>query len=151
MVSFAPLPLYLQGKSPRHPLDRRLGGPLSPSGRREEKILDFTATRTATPRSTSTQPVAIPAPTYFQFEDKLDQRKEGMAMGNSLSSVVSNIRIEHFEEIASDTADYKPTKWLAYIDDTFVVWPHNQQDFSNLNRGLRFITVTRKVRADTSI
>jgi hypothetical protein len=32
--------------------------------------------------------------------------------------------MEHFEEIASDTADYKPTKWLRYVDDTFVVWPH---------------------------
>jgi hypothetical protein len=35
-----------------------------------------------------------------------------MAMGNSLSPVVSNIFMEHFEEIALDTADYKPAKWL---------------------------------------
>jgi hypothetical protein len=34
MVSFAPLPLYLRGKSPRYPLDRRLGGPQSQPGRR---------------------------------------------------------------------------------------------------------------------
>jgi hypothetical protein len=27
VVSFMPLPLYLRGKSPRYPLDRRLGGP----------------------------------------------------------------------------------------------------------------------------
>jgi hypothetical protein len=32
MVSFTPLPLYLQGKSSRYPLDMRLGGPQSPSG-----------------------------------------------------------------------------------------------------------------------
>jgi hypothetical protein len=31
-----------------------------------------------------------------------------MAMGNSLSLVVSNIFMEHFEEMALDTADYKP-------------------------------------------
>jgi hypothetical protein len=36
-----PRPLYPQGKSPQYPLDRRLGGPQSPSGQRgEEKILD---------------------------------------------------------------------------------------------------------------
>jgi hypothetical protein len=33
VVSFMPRPLYSQGKSPRYPLDRRLGGPQSRSGR----------------------------------------------------------------------------------------------------------------------
>jgi hypothetical protein len=48
--------------------------------------------------------------TYFQFEDKFYQQKEGMVMGNSLSLMVSNIFIEHYEEIALHTADQKPTK-----------------------------------------
>jgi hypothetical protein len=63
-----------------------------------------------------------PTTTYFQFEDKFYQQNEGTAMGISLSPVVSNIFIEHFEEIALDTADFKPAKWLRYIDETFVVW-----------------------------
>jgi hypothetical protein len=33
MVSFKLRPLYCRGKSPRYPLDRRLGGPQSRSGR----------------------------------------------------------------------------------------------------------------------
>jgi hypothetical protein len=54
VVSFTPLPLYPRGKSPRYPLDRRLGGPQSQSGRRGEvKILALTGTRTPTPWSTS--------------------------------------------------------------------------------------------------
>jgi hypothetical protein len=36
-VSFTSLPLYPQGKSPWYPLDRRLGGPQSRSGRGGEK------------------------------------------------------------------------------------------------------------------
>jgi hypothetical protein len=36
VVSFTPLPLYPRWKSPRYPLDRRLGGPQSQSGRRGE-------------------------------------------------------------------------------------------------------------------
>jgi hypothetical protein len=32
VVSFTPRPLFLQGKSPWYPLDRRLGGPQSRSG-----------------------------------------------------------------------------------------------------------------------
>jgi hypothetical protein len=43
-------------------------------------------------------------------------------MGNSLSPVVSNIFIEHFEEMALTMPDYKPAKWLRYMDNTFVVW-----------------------------
>jgi hypothetical protein len=40
VVSFMPWPLYAYGKSPRYPLDRRLGGPQSWSGRHGEvKIL----------------------------------------------------------------------------------------------------------------
>jgi hypothetical protein len=61
--------------------------------------------------------------TCFQFEDKFYQKKEGTAMGNSLSQVVSNMFMEHSEGIALDTADHNLTKWLRYVD-IFVVWPH---------------------------
>jgi hypothetical protein len=50
--------------------------------------------------------------TYFQFEGKFYHQEGGKQMGNSLSPVVSNIFMEHFDEIALDTADHKPTKWL---------------------------------------
>jgi hypothetical protein len=43
VVSFTPRPLYPRGKSPRYPFERRLGGPQSqPGWRDEEKILDPT-------------------------------------------------------------------------------------------------------------
>jgi len=35
--AFTPGPLYLQEKIPRYPLDRRLGGPQSRSGRGDEE------------------------------------------------------------------------------------------------------------------
>jgi hypothetical protein len=37
MVSFTPRPIYLQGKRPWYPLNRRLGGPQSRSGRGGEE------------------------------------------------------------------------------------------------------------------
>jgi hypothetical protein len=37
VVSFIPRPLYPKGKSPRYPLDRRLGGPQSRNERSGEK------------------------------------------------------------------------------------------------------------------
>jgi hypothetical protein len=61
VVSFKARPLYPRRKSLRYPLDRRLGGPQSRSGRRgEENILDHpTGTRTPTPRSSSPQPLCL--------------------------------------------------------------------------------------------
>jgi hypothetical protein len=41
VVSFTPQPLYLQGKSPWYPLDRRLGGPQSRSGRGGDMPVTF--------------------------------------------------------------------------------------------------------------
>jgi hypothetical protein len=32
--------------------------------------------------------------------------------------------MEHFEDITLDTAYHKPTKWLRYVNNTFVVWSH---------------------------
>jgi hypothetical protein len=61
VVSFTSRPHYRQGKSPRYPLDRRLGGPQSQSRwHGEVKILATTWIRTPTPWSSSPQPVAIP-------------------------------------------------------------------------------------------
>jgi hypothetical protein len=63
--------------------------------------------------------------------------EHGMAMGSSLSPIVSNIFMENFEKLPLELAQHKPSLWLQYIDDTFVVWPHCQerlQDFlSHLN------------------
>jgi hypothetical protein len=61
--------------------------------------------------------------TYFQ-DDKFFQQKDGMAMGSSLSSTVSNIFMEHFEKLALNSAQHKPSLWLRYLDDISVVWPH---------------------------
>jgi hypothetical protein len=45
---------FTPGERPPYPLDRRVDGPQSRSGRRgEEKSLDPTGTRTATPRLSS--------------------------------------------------------------------------------------------------
>jgi hypothetical protein len=43
--------------------------------------------------------------TYFQVNDKFFQQKDGKAMGSALSLVVSNIFMQHFEELALETVD----------------------------------------------
>jgi hypothetical protein len=65
--------------------------------------------------------------TYFQVDDKFFQQKDGMAMRSSLSPIVSNIFMENFEKLALDLALLKPSLWLQYIDETFVVWSHGPE------------------------
>jgi hypothetical protein len=50
--------------------------------------------------------------TYLQVDDKFFQQKDGMAMGSALSPVVSNIFMEHFEELALRMAIHRPSLWL---------------------------------------
>jgi hypothetical protein len=48
------------------------------------------------------------ATTYFQFEVKFYQQKQGVAMGNSISPVASNIFMLISEETALDTEATDP-------------------------------------------
>jgi hypothetical protein len=54
-----------------------------------------------------------------------------MAMGTSLSPIVRNIYMEHFEKVALDSAEHKPSLWLRYVDGTFVVWPLSPERLQN--------------------
>jgi hypothetical protein len=61
-------------------------------------------------------------------------------MANSLAHIASNIFMKHFEKWAIDSAQYKPSLWLRYVKDTFVIWPHGRdrlQNFFNLLNSLR--------------
>jgi hypothetical protein len=64
MVSFSPLPLYSRGKSPRHPLDRRLGGP----GRCGEKIEHCRESNPDRPARRYTEwAISTPASNWVQY------------------------------------------------------------------------------------
>jgi hypothetical protein len=89
------------------------------------------------------------------MDDKFFQQKDCMAMGSSLLPIVSNIFMEHFEKFALDSAQHKPSVWLRYVDDTFVVWPHGPsrlQDFLNHLNSLRpSIQFTMEIESDSAI
>jgi hypothetical protein len=69
--------------------------------------------------------------TYFQVDDGFFQQKDSMAMGSSLSPIVSSIYLEHFEKTSLESAQHKPSLWLQYNDDIFVVWPHGPERLRN--------------------
>jgi hypothetical protein len=91
--------------------------------------------------------------TYFQVDDKFFQQKDGMAMGSSLSPIVSNIFMVHFEKLALDSAQYRQS--LRYVDDTFMVWPHGSEQLQNfpnhLNSSRPSIQFTMELESDSAI
>ena len=69
--------------------------------------------------------------TYFQMASDIYQQEEGLTMGSPLSPVLANIFMEYFEEMALGSTSLKPSMWLRYVDDTFILWPH-QEDVQTL-------------------
>ena len=69
----------------------------------------------------------------FCFNDEFYVQKFGMAIGNPLTPVLSNIHMEYFEKRILQRI--LPTKvvWYRYVDDIFCVWPIdvNLQAFIN--------------------
>jgi hypothetical protein len=88
-------------------------------------------------------------------DDKFFQQKDGMAVGSSVSPIVRNIFMEHFEKLAVDGAQHKPLLWLRYVDDTFVIGPHGPewlQDFLSHLSSLRpSIQFTMVIESDSVI
>ncbi|XP_003724886.1 uncharacterized protein LOC100889582 [Strongylocentrotus purpuratus] len=69
--------------------------------------------------------------TSFKWRDNYYQQLQGAAMGSPLSPVIANIFMEHFETTALQTLSQRPSLWLRYVDDTFVIWPHNRRDLGH--------------------
>ncbi|CAK9820318.1 hypothetical protein ANTPLA_LOCUS10552 [Anthophora plagiata] len=45
-------------------------------------------------------------------------------MGSSISPVIADLYMEHFEECISKEAPLQPSTWLRYVNDTSIVWTH---------------------------
>jgi hypothetical protein len=93
--------------------------------------------------------------TYFQVDDRFFQQNDGVALGSSPSPIVSNLYLEHFENLALDSALHKPSLWLRYVDDTFVVWlrgPEQLQNFRGYLNSLRpVIQFTMEIESNSEI
>jgi hypothetical protein len=53
--------------------------------------------------------------TYFQVVNKFFQQKDGMAMGKSVSHIIGKIYMEHFEKLALDSPQHKPSLWPSML------------------------------------
>ena len=62
----------------------------------------------------------------FVFDDKFYSQKIGMAMGNPLSPLLSNLYMEFFESKILKNILPANVVWYRYVDDIFCIWPGNK-------------------------
>ena len=80
----------------------------------------------------------------FSFDSNFYKQKFGMAMGNPLSPVLSNLYMEFFEAKILSRILPRNIYWFRYVDDIFCIWPksENLQNFlaalNNLVPSIRF-------------
>ena len=49
---------------------------------------------------------------------------------------IANIFMESLEERALKTITQKPSMWIRYVDDTFVIWPHGDDELERFHQHL---------------
>jgi hypothetical protein len=59
------------------------------------------------------------------------QQNDCMLIELSLTPIFSSIYMKHFEKLTLDPAQHKPSLWLRYVDDKFVVWSHGPERIRN--------------------
>ena len=72
---------------------------------------------------------------YFTFNKRLYRQIQGTAMGTRMAPSYANIFMKYVEMQLIETSPKKPTLWLRYIDDIFMIWGHGKQaleDFKHL-------------------
>ena len=75
-------------------------------------------------------------------------------MGSPMSPILVNF-IKKFKEEAIKSRTHKPSVWLWYIDDTFVIWNHEDKELNIFLRHLNSlhsnIEFTMEIEADSSL
>jgi hypothetical protein len=77
----------------------------------------------------------------------------GCAMGKKFAPNYANIFMADLEETVLQAAPLKPSVFLRYLDDIFMVWPHSENDLSlfvkQFNSTNRNINLTAEVNFDS--
>ena len=87
--------------------------------------------------------------TVFQFKDDFYQQVSGLAMGGSISAVLSNLVMEHFELNALSTIPFLIFLYKRYVDDKFLIVKRGEENsilqfFNSLNPSIQFTMEVEK-------
>jgi hypothetical protein len=91
------------------------------------------------------------ASSFFRFNGQFYEQTDGVSKGSPLSPVIADFFMEYFEETALERAIHKPLCWFRYVDDTFVICPHDPGKLSefldhlnSIHESIRFTMETER-------
>ena len=65
--------------------------------------------------------------TYFIFQGRYFEQKEGAAIGSPISPIVANLYMEEFVNKAINSAPQPSLFWRRFVDDTFTILQSSQK------------------------
>jgi hypothetical protein len=86
----------------------------------------------------------------FDFNQKHYLQVGGTAMGTKVAPSFANLFMADFEDRYVYTQSIRPSIWLRYIDDIFLVWNHNEDELKRFIEHLNSCHPTIKFTAETS-
>ena len=70
---------------------------------------------------------------HFEFNGLTYRQKKGVAMGTKCAPTFANLFMpgieEEFLDIITERGTPKPTLWIRFIDDIFLIWPSSKESF----------------------
>ena len=90
----------------------------------------------------------------FEFNGKYYSQNFGMAMGNPLSPVLSNLYMELFEKKILNRILPRNVVWFRYVDDIICIWPNNLDEnvfLMSLNDLVPSIKFTMELEQNSSL
>ena len=87
---------------------------------------------------------------YFQFNDKMYLQTSGTAMGTRCAPNYAIIFMAEIEEDFLNSQTLKPTTWLRFIDDIFMVWNHSNEELTEFIKDLNNFHSTIKFTMESS-
>jgi len=86
----------------------------------------------------------------FDFNGKHYLQVGGTAMGTKVAPSLANLFMAYFEDKFVYTYPVKPTIWLRYIDDIFLIWEHGDEKFQTFLNHLNTCHQTIKFTSEIS-
>ena len=88
---------------------------------------------------------------YFSFDNQHYLQKQGTAMGTKMAPAYANIFMAVLEEEFLSNRPLRPTLYVRYIDDIFMIWEHSTEDlttfyndFNSCSQSIKFTMETSK-------
>ena len=91
---------------------------------------------------------------YFSFQGRFYQQREGAAMGSPISPIVAKLLIKDLEVQAIRTSPTPPSLWKRFVDDTFTIIKKEDrssflQHLNSIHQNIKF--TCEEVRDDGSM